>query len=28
VRLVDDCVFVPERIHARWSLLLRHAFNF
>ena len=28
VRLVDDCVFVPQRIHARWSLLLRHAFNF
>jgi hypothetical protein len=28
VCLVDDCVFVPERIHARWSLPLRHAFNF
>jgi hypothetical protein len=27
VRLVDDCVFVPEWIHVRWSLLLRHAFN-
>ena len=27
MHFVDDCIFVPQRIHARLSLPLRHAFN-